>query len=346
MALLKDINICIKAFANEASAGRAVPRPPEAAFIVHPTGVNVMSSEGPRRETVTRIPGQPLDAIRQALIQLQPRLGRHAAVEFASGLAVVDRIVLPASRPEVLDAIIRNKVEGLAPWPIEQSVYGQRSVPVLGDSGHVAVEIAVVSRVLLEEIAEALAAEGVAISSFSVRAAADLVLPLAFEAEKNRRAAGRRFLRGAAAVAALLALILGFGVFLLWQASSELRHYREGITQFMAELRSDPAGDVPTSPLAAANMLADQRRLRPSAVALLNEVSERLPQTVWLGRFTIDGDTLELRGQGRDIPSLIDLLEASPYFRGVNFASATQFNAEQNADVFAIEATVEHGVAP
>lgn len=346
MAFLKTVNNCIRAFAAEVSIRNVDRRSPATTFCIHPTGVDVMRSEGSRREMLARVPGQPLEAVRTVLARLQTSLDRQVAVELASGLAVVEMIVLPAGSPEVLDAIVRNKVEGLAPWPIAQSVYGQRRSAVPGDRARVAVDIAVVSRVLLEAIDEAMDAHGVAMSSVAVRLAADPALRIDFEAAKHRRAAEHRILWLLSGVAALFALIAGLGVYLLLHASTELRGYRDATAQMMSRIKADPAGGDPASAVAAANMLADQRRFRPSAVAVLNEVSERLPQNVWLVRFAIDGDRIELHGQGTDIPALIDLLEASPYFSGVNFASATQLNAEQNADVFTIEATLESGVKP
>lgn len=50
---------------------------------------------------------------------------------------------------------------------------------------------------------------------------------------------------------------------------------------------------------------------------------------------------LELRGQGSAIPGLIESLEQSDAFSEVNFSSATQFNADLNAETFSIGATLE-----
>jgi Tfp pilus assembly protein PilN len=74
---------------------------------------------------------------------------------------------------------------------------------------------------------------------------------------------------------------------------------------------------------------------------VLNELSEILPQSVWLGSLSLEDARLEIKGQGSDIPSLIDVLEQSAAFRDVNFSSATQFDAERNQQAFSIGATLE-----
>jgi Tfp pilus assembly protein PilN len=91
----------------------------------------------------------------------------------------------------------------------------------------------------------------------------------------------------------------------------------------------------------AANILHERRRQRLPAVAVMSELSEVLPQTVWLDSLSLDDVRIDLKGQGSDIPSLIDILEQSPVFMDVNFASATQFNVESNAEAFSIGATLE-----
>ena len=76
-------------------------------------------------------------------------------------------------------------------------------------------------------------------------------------------------------------------------------------------------------------------------MTVVNEVSGLLPNSMWLGRLSIDDDRIELKGQGTDIPSLIEILERSNAFRDVNFASATQLNEQMNSDAFSIDAMLE-----
>jgi Tfp pilus assembly protein PilN len=127
---------------------------------------------------------------------------------------------------------------------------------------------------------------------------------------------------------------------LVWQTSAKLATAREETARLTAELRPDAAGGA-TSLVEAANILHERRRQRLPAVAVMSELSEVLPQTVWLDSLSLDDVRIDLKGQGSDIPSLIDILEQSPSFMDVNFASATQFNAESNAEAFSIGATLE-----
>lgn len=341
MLSLNEMKEAVRAFAAEMAARRVILRAPATTLRIRPSGIDVLRAEGARRELLLTASGAPAEALEMVFTRLGPALDKDAALEFTSGLAVVSEIVLPAESPEILGAIVRNKVEGLAPWPLAQCVYGQRIKAIPGDPAHVAVDIAVVSRTLLEQIDDGLAAHGTTVRLASVHLQDDDVVRIDFGDEEERRAAERRMIMLGAATAAVLAAVTGFGLFLAWQASSELSGYRSETAQLMERLKASAAGADETPFVAAANGLAERRRQRASAVSVLNEVSGLLPESVWLSRFALDGDKLELRGQGTDVPALIAILEASAAFSNVNFAAATQLNEELKSDAFSIGATLD-----
>jgi general secretion pathway protein L len=330
----------VQAFIAELAAQNVLSAPPATTLRIDKGGIDVLRGGAEGEERVLTAAGRPQDAVGHVIEALGVDLGKDCAVEIGPGLILTNRMILPAESEEILRAIVRNKVEGIAPWPLAQSLYGQRIEAVPGDDAHVAVDVGVVSRALLEGVADRLAAAGTAVKAASLRLPSGQSLRIDFGSEEESREAQRRALRAGEILAAVMAAVAVLGLLLVWQTSSRLAAARDETARLSAALRPDASGGA-ASLVQAANILHQQRRLRLPAVALIDELSEVLPQTVWLESLALDDVRLDLKGKGSDIPALIDILEQSPSFTEVNFASATQFNEESNAEAFAIGATLE-----
>jgi general secretion pathway protein L len=339
-ALWRDAGGAVHALIAELAAQNMMVRQPPILLRIQETGIDVLRRDAQREELVLRVTGRPAEAATKVVDTMGAELGKDCAVEIAPGLILASRIILPAESDDILRAIVRNKVESIAPWPLPQSLYGQRFEAVPGDAAHVAVDVGVVSRALLEDIAVRLTAAGTAVKAASLRLPSGESLRIDFGSEEESRAAQRRATRFATILAAGAGAVAVLGLLLVWQASAKLADAREETARLTAELRPGAAGGA-ASLVEAANILHERRRQRLAAVAVMNELSEVLPQTVWLDSLSLDDVRIDLKGQGSDIPSLIDILEQSPSFMDVNFASATQFNAESNAEAFSIGATLE-----
>jgi general secretion pathway protein L len=339
-ALWRDARGAVDALIAELAAQRVMVRQPPTVLRIDDTGIDVLRRDSHGEELVLRVAGRPADAVQNVVDTIGAALGKDCALEIAPGLILTSRIVLPAESDDIIRAIVRNKVESIAPWPLPQSLYGQRIEAVPGDAAHVAVDVGVVSRALLEDIAARLAAAGTVVKAASLRLPSGESLRIDFGSEEESRAAQRRATRLAAILAAGAGAVAVVGFMLVWHASATLSATREETAKLTAELRPGAAGGA-LSLVQAANTLHERRRQRLPAVAVMSELSEVLPQTVWLDSLSLDDVRIDLKGQGSDIPSLIDILEQSPSFSDVNFASATQFNAESNTEAFSIGATLE-----
>lgn len=339
-ALWRDARGAVDALSAELAAQNVMVRQPPTVLRIHETGIDVLRRDAHGEELVLRVAGRPAEAVKHVVETMGAGLGKDCALEIGPGLILTSRIILPAESDDIIRAIVRNKVESIAPWPLPQSLYGQRIEAVPGDAAHVAVDVGVVSRVLLEDIAVQLAAAGTVVKAASLRLPSGEGLRIDFGSEEESRAAQRRATRLATILTAAAGAVAALGFMLVWQASAKLVAAREETARLSAELRPDAAGGA-TSLVEAANILHERRRQRLPAVAVISELSEVLPQTVWLDSLSLDDVRIDLKGQGSSIPSLIDSLEQSPSFMDVNFASATQFNAETNAEAFSIGATLE-----
>ncbi|MBN1277076.1 MAG: pilus assembly protein PilM [Deltaproteobacteria bacterium] len=60
---------------------------------------------------------------------------------------------------------------------------------------------------------------------------------------------------------------------------------------------------------------------RLSALDVLKELSERIPESAWLRKFSLTGDKIEIEGNAGSASELISLIEACPFFKDAAFLS-------------------------
>lgn len=330
----------VKAFISEIAAQNVLTVPPATTLRISPTGIDVLKKEDQRVQLALSVAGRPQEAVKGVLEKLGASLGESCALEFATGLSMMSQMILPSESDEILKAIIRNKVESIAPWPLSQSLYGQKIQPVPGDASHVSAQVGVVSRALVEDIAGQLAAAGTVVKAASLQMPDGEALRMDFGSREESREAQRVLARFGSGFAVGAALVSAIGLLLVWHSSSRLAMDRAEKATLMGSLQPGAAGGA-KSLTAAANRLHEKRRQRLPAVAVLNELSGLLPPTVWVDSLSLEDTRVEIKGQGTNVPLLIDILEQSGTFAEVNFAAATQFNAELNAEAFSIGAMLE-----
>ena len=336
-ALWRDTGEAVRALVNEIAAANVLERRPGTSLIIGPTSIEVhLEHDGP----AMTVPGRPPEAVKAVIERLGAALGQECAIVFGRDLAVVSRLVLPAETPEIVEAIVRNKVESIAPWPLAQSLYGMRTAPVPGDPLHVAVDVGVVSRALFEEIARELSRAGAGVTAVSLQLGEGQSLAINAGWKQENSEALLSATRLAAGFAGLAALVAGVGLFLVWQSAARLAADSEEVSALTATLQPGRSGPAATM-LEAANQLHDRRRERPPAAAVIDELSALLPANVWLISLSLDDLRLELKGRGTDIPPVIEILEQSGAFGNVNFTSATQLDPDQVSETFSIGATLQ-----
>jgi len=338
-AIWRSLRDPVLALAEELSLRRGSASKVPLVFKVRSGGIDAERTDS--RGPAVSISGRPGEAIGGAIQRMGGKIGGDAAIEIAADQAVTRQLTLPDEPEAVLRAITRNKVEGLAPWPLAQSLWGMRVRPATGDSRQVTVDVAVVSRALFEDLAGRLRQAGTSVRALGVKLADGEILAIDFGGEDQRRKARMKAGRIAKIAAAAGLAAAAYGGYEIYHSYAVLSRLEAETAAAAAALRT-PAGGVAETPLvAAANNLREQRLQRPPAVALLNDVSALLPSTVYLEALVLTGGKLELKGQGSDIPALIAILESSPLLKDVNFAAATERDQDSNANAFTLNARFE-----
>jgi Tfp pilus assembly protein PilN len=80
---------------------------------------------------------------------------------------------------------------------------------------------------------------------------------------------------------------------------------------------------------------------KPTRIDLVKELTEVIPKNAWLTRVRIVGDKINIEGYALSATSLVQLLEASKFFKSVEFASPTFRDPQMNMDRFQIKMEVE-----
>lgn len=79
----------------------------------------------------------------------------------------------------------------------------------------------------------------------------------------------------------------------------------------------------------------------PSALYIIKEVTENLPQSAWVTTFKVKGGSVTVSGYAESSAGLLSKLEGSPYLKNVGFTSPTLRDRRTNKERFSIKMEVE-----
>ncbi|MBA4373791.1 MAG: hypothetical protein C0402_13140 [Thermodesulfovibrio sp.] len=83
------------------------------------------------------------------------------------------------------------------------------------------------------------------------------------------------------------------------------------------------------------------RKPEPLSLNIVREITTVLPKTAWITRLKITETTADIEGYATSANELLPKLEASAYFRKVEFSSPTFRDAKMNSDRFVIKMEIE-----
>jgi general secretion pathway protein L len=133
----------------------------------------------------------------------------------------------------------------------------------------------------------------------------------------------------AAAASLLIAAYLGNDL------DSEQQQLMRRISERRAALSLSPnAGG------SAFTLLAKRKQTSPSAVLVLEALSQALPDSTYITELRIEGDKVQVVGMTQDAPSLIRLMERSPQFARATFFAPTTRAQNEPGERFHIEARI------
>ena len=241
------------------------------------------------------------------------------------------------SRP-FLDAFVRHQIERITPWRVADAHYHIIERPLPGDAARIAVAVAVVpKRVLSRWLAplEALKPQAIRLRSFGAADGAEIVMPLG----SNRSQRVDRLRRTVSICLSVAAVVtVGLVGWLQWEAAlvqSDIDDQDQVLSERKSVLaramrRDKPEGDAEAK-------LRQLRDGRPSAVEIIDALSEAVPDTAHLTMLSIDKDHVAISGVSTDLSRLVPALETSGRFADVSASAATTRIETGTGDRFGLE---------
>ena len=273
-----------------------------------------------------------LDSARRRPTPVEVRLGERM---------LMTRVLrLPKAPAEHLDAIVGLQIEKLSPWNPQNALHAFAVEPAKGGGGEVVVRIAVMARAAWRELDARLQAAG--LRPVSLTSVADglggrpeldlLASHVARHAALRRKVSAALtllLLCGTAAIAASFALV---------QDATRDVAAAEGR---LAALRAELDGRMNAArPDEAERLLVAEKQRSMPVVVLIEALSEVLPDDTYLTALDAGDGEVRLSGLSGNASGLIPILEESPHFTGVRFASSVFFDRDIGAERFEIAAAL------
>ena len=254
------------------------------------------------------------------------------------------KVTLPAAAEDNLAQVIGFEMDRHTPFKSDQVYFDCRVEERLAGGSKLKIDVVLARREDVEYTARFCRERGLRLHGIDVADGASgrvgvNLLPPALRAERDRRQ-----LKINIGLAALFAVLL-YGV--MWQSVAQREQAIETYQGRLDELKDEAKAvaalrDELDEAAAAASFLAEQKRARPTVVQLLSDLTERLPDEVWLQRLQIQGDTVQISGQAPETARLVAELDAgSEYLESPAIRGAVTPDPQSGKERFTIEATIE-----
>jgi general secretion pathway protein L len=286
--------------------------------------------------------------LEQPLTELARRVGRGkvAPVEIVlrlqPGEVVQTRLSVPAAAGDVLEPVVRNQIERLAPWPADKALFAYETAPAEDGSATLDVRLAVAARSLVDGLVAELEALGFApgVVDFGADATAEPRLNLLSAQAAGSRRAGRRILSFVGLMCAASIIAGALGAAGLVQQTREL----DAVNARLQELHDKSSALLPSQANARRQAwLAAQRLAQPSMAVTVEALSRALPDDAWLNRLEVEQGTVRLAGNAGNASALIGQIEASGHFADVQFSAPTTLAEGETQESFTITARIVPG---
>jgi general secretion pathway protein L len=307
-------------------------------------GAALWSGEGVRSLGQWK-PEEASPGLREQLFAAEPELDEAELIlRLGPGQSLTRAFKLPAVAEENLQQVAAFEMDRLTPFKAEQVYFDVRVLERLADTKQIRVELVLTPRHKLDLILDELAAQGFRPDRVDVDSAAagpDLdLLPDKFRAPKSQLPK-RLTLAAAALLFFLAAAVLVLPIVKNKSLMETLQHEvktASKVAQEVQSLRED------AEKLANENgFLAQRKRQEPAMVDMLEELSKVIPDQTSLNGLQYRDRKVIIQGQSPAASALIELMEASPYFKNTSFVSPVTKDISNGQERFQIASEVVNG---
>lgn len=165
----------------------------------------------------------------------------------------------------------------------------------------------------------------------------------------NLLPAERRFRRRSLRVPIIAGMALLVVILLLANMALSLSNRSQAVELMRADVdRMDTTArkvrsqkQILVDSISGANFLAEKKRTTAAVVALIDDLTQRIPDNTFIERLNIENNQVQLQGQSSEAAKLIGLLSASPYLANPNFQGPIQPDARSGKERFQITADLK-----
>jgi len=236
------------------------------------------------------------------------------------------RMTFPLAARDRLKQVATYEIDRQTPFRANDVFHEMGDVTVGAKGAQLSTTLLVVPRALLDPLLVELREFGVVLDAVDVREGHGRMgvnlLPMA---DVPRRVSRRQQVNLTLLAGAVLLLVLSM---LQWIHNREaaLRFMRDDVARMQTETRDVSALRQELQDRAGATgFLAERKKRQASALAILQELSARLPSQAWLERLSIDNaGQVGMQGQGAQAASLLEALKGSAWLAEPAFQGSIQ----------------------
>lgn len=224
------------------------------------------------------------------------------------------RLVMPVAATADPRRVAGFEIDRQTPFKPEQVYYDVRVSRDPASAGQVALDLIVAPKAEIDPLLERFAALGAAPDAIDVQASDDTLagVDLLPPARRPRRPGKRRRANAILAVACVLLAVLVLSQWLdnrraaLAAMQSDVDAMRARAAQ-SEQLRAQLVGAI-----AASKFLVKRKAENPPPLAVLDDLTRRMPDTAWLDMLTLDDSGgLDIKGEAAKAAALVDMLGGS-----------------------------------
>jgi len=257
------------------------------------------------------------------------------------------RLVLPAAAADRLRDVVGFEIDRQTPFTMDAVAYDARVLGQRESDGQLDVELVAVPRMAIGPALGALGPLAPGLAGIDVAAGngAPLGVNLLDPAQRHRQSDPWQRWNLALLAVALLALAATMAQ-LLDNRRAAADELEQRIARNAQAARLAATQRQRLSDLVEGQAFLDRTRAaRPMAVAVIDELTRRLPDTTYLEKLSIEDDRLTLIGLSREAPALIGRLQGSRLWSSPALTGALQPDPASGRDRFTLTAELV-GAAP
>ncbi len=281
-------------------------------------------------------------AFAQACAGIDPADRRLVLLVPASGV-LHRRLVLPLAAAADPRRVAGYEIDRQTPFKPDQVHYDVRLSDAPVSAGHVAVDLYVVPQAGLAPMLARLAALGVEPDAVDVqteageRAGVDLLSA----ARRPRRLDRRRRLNRILAAACVVLVVLVLATWLNNRRAA-LAAMQDQVDAMRAQAaQSEQLRAQLIAATGASGFLVKRKSESPSLLALLDDLTQRMPGDAWLDSLALDsGGGLDISGEAPKAAALVDRLRASPFLQEPKLQGVIQPDPATGKERFELVARV------